>query len=79
MFPSEPNSDLRNILVAHRMTQLESRKADMTKISGGTDSGSLSVGTGTAGLCVGTGTAGLCDGTHPQRDSVDRLHTGEVL
>ena len=70
MFPSEPNSDLRNILVAHRMTQLESRKADMAKISVGTDSGSLS---------VGTGTAGLCDGTHPQRASVDRLHTGEVL
>lgn len=74
MFPSEPNSDLRNTIVANRMTQLESRKADMAKISGGTDSGSLSVRTGTEIH------AGLCDGTHPQRAYVEhRLHTGEVL
>lgn len=72
MFPSEPNSDLRNTIVANRMTQLESRKADMARISGGTGSGSLSVRTGTE--------TGLCDGTRPQRASVEhRLHTGEVL
>lgn len=71
MFPSEPMSDLRNTIVANRMTQLESRKTDLARIC---DSGSLSLRTGTD-ICTWT-----CDGTDTQRASVEhKLHTGEVL